>query len=184
MCDCGNKRIIKTGNLTSGNSKSCGCFNLNVLIERSTKHNMSYSRINRIYRDMVQRCNNPKNSRYTYYGGRGITISEEWMNKENGFINFYEWSMNNNYSDELSIDRIEVNGNYEPNNCRWATIKEQQNNKRTNHYININNETMTIKELSEKFDIKYQTLVSRVNAGWTEEKLLSKDQRRKENKIE
>lgn len=121
-CDCGNEVVVASDNLRSGHSRSCGCLKL----EEVTKHGQWNTRIYRIYYAMKQRCNNPKCAAYGYYGGRGIKVCIEW---ENDFQTFYNWAMSHGYADDLSIDRIDVNGNYEPSNCRWATATEQSFNK-------------------------------------------------------
>jgi len=118
-CDCGNETIIPTSNLRKGLIKSCGCLKYT--------HHLSNTRLYRIYIGMKTRCYNSKSLSYKDYGGRGITICQEWLDD---FMNFYNWAKDNGYSDNLSIDRINVNGNYEPSNCRWATQEEQSNNTR------------------------------------------------------
>lgn len=131
-CDCGNISYeIMRRNLQKGISKSCGCLHKEGLLERITTHGLSKHRLYEIYNGMRQRCNNCNDEKYHYYGGRGIKICEEWLG-DNGFINFYNWSMNNGYKDDLSIDRVDVNGNYHPLNCKWATMKEQVVNRRKN----------------------------------------------------
>ena len=111
----------------------------------AVKHGMSRTRIYRIYVGMKQRCNNPNNRLYKYYGGRGISICDEWSHKDSGFMSFYHWSMANGYSKDLSIDRIDVNGNYTPDNCRWANSTIQNINMRstrnTSGYVGISRHT-------------------------------------------
>ncbi len=124
--DCGNVTSVRSSNLSSGNTKSCGCYNHEMLVKNHTKHGLRNTRLYRIWKRMRSRCNNPNNDRYEYYGARGISICSEW----DEFINFYNWSMKHGYNDELTIDRIDVNGNYEPSNCRWADWSTQQKNKR------------------------------------------------------
>lgn len=129
-CDCGNETIVSARNLRTGNTKSCGCLGKEIrrkTIENGTKHNLHKTRLYRIWCQMKTRCFCVNSPSYKYYGGRGITVCYEW---QIDFLNFYNWAINNNYSDNLSIDRINVDGNYEPNNCRWATTKEQALNKR------------------------------------------------------
>lgn len=126
-------------------------------------------RVYLIWHDMKRRCYQPQNKRYARYGGRGIRVCDEWLNN---FQAFFDWSMANGYSPELSIDRIEKDGNYEPSNCRWATIIEQANNRSNNHFITYNGETKTMKEWSDTVGISYYALRQRLNRGWDIEKAL------------
>ena len=120
-CECGNETIVKGSHLTTGHTISCGKH------AKHCKHGMTKKRPYRIWQDMKSRCENPKVACFKHYGGRGITVCEEWRNS---FEAFYEWATSHGYSDELTLDRIDVNGNYCPDNCRWATWHEQRINQR------------------------------------------------------
>jgi hypothetical protein len=174
-CECGKEKIISSINLRKGKSKSCGCLR-DMLHEGknnpSYKHGESKSRIYHILAGMIQRCDNSNCKAYKNYGDRGIKVCNEWKDKENGFINFYNWAIANGYDKGLTIDRIDNNGNYEPNNCRWSNRLEQNNNKRNTKKIVYNEKTYTIMELSKKFNIKYETLLSRYKKGWDIEKII------------
>ena len=132
------------------------------------KHGMNNTRLYRIWNGMKNRCNNQNRKDYYMYGGRGIFVCDEWQN----FIPFYEWAEKNGYSEELTLERIDVNGNYEPDNCIWVTLKEQANNKTTTPYVEHNNELITLKQLSEITGINYQTLFRRYKKGDRNEKLI------------
>ena len=140
LCDCG-KTIISPGyNIRSGNTNSCGCFNSDEARKRFTTHNMSKSRLYVIWTAMKQRCCNPNSSRFHQYGGRGITICDKWLRD---FQAFYEWSMANGYDENASygqctIDRIDNDKGYSPDNCRWVDVKIQNNNKSNNRKAHQN----------------------------------------------
>lgn len=138
-------------------------------IEEANKtHGMRWSRLYNIWTQMHQRCTNQKLDHYDRYGGRGITVCKEWIE----FEVFAEWAIKNGYKDNLTIDRINVDGNYEPKNCKWSTDVEQQRNKRNNHFVTINGETKTIAEWAEINELPYKTLQRRVYTGYKEENLL------------
>lgn len=170
LCDCGNKTVVRGSHLQYGKILSCGCYLKKRRVESNIIHNLSTSRIYRIWRNIKRRCFYKKSIRYASYGGRGITICNEWLND---FMNFYNWAINNGYTDNLSIDRINVNGNYEPSNCRWVDIKTQQRNTTQNHLITYNGETHCIAEWAEKYNISYAVLHARLfKLNWTVEKAL------------
>lgn len=155
LCDCGNYKIASSSTLHNGRTRSCGC------LEPNKTHGKANTRLYRIYSGMKARCYNQNTKAYKHYGGRGITICDEWLG-ENGFVKFYDWSIKNGYSENLSIDRIDVNGNYEPSNCRWADAKTQSINKRNKITIYYGGEEKTLVELSEEFEINYETLRHRI----------------------
>lgn len=122
---------------------------------------------------MVDRCCNPNVERYCNYGGRGITVCKDWLS-EDGFINFYNWSMSNGYEKNLTLDRMNVNGDYEPNNCKWSTYKEQANNRRNTLYVEIDGIIKTATEWEKEYDLPQSTLKNRVSRGWDKKDLLQK----------
>lgn len=156
-CDCGNEVVVSRTNLSINKTKtvSCGCWRKSLI----TKHNKYKTNIYNVYVSMKQRCYNSNNPAYKYYGARGINVCNEWLDD---FMNFYNWAINNGYKENLSIDRINNNGNYEPNNCRWINSQEQMNNTRRNHYITYKNETHTIAEWARILNKDYNNLYKKL----------------------
>lgn len=169
-CDCGNEKIVSAPQLKSGCTKSCGCLKRELTSKRRTTHGKRNTRLYRIWANIKDRTSNPNQNRYYCYGAKGVSICDEWKD----FQTFYDWAMSNGYSDELTIDRIDINGNYEPSNCRWATIVQQQNNTSRNHFLTYDGKTQTIAQWSEEYGIDAHKLRRRVVAyHWTIERALN-----------
>ncbi len=166
LCDCGNEVITRGDRLRRGTTVSCGCY----VIEKVTTHGKSGTKIHRTYYNIKQRCNNKNNPDYHRYGGRGIKILFE------SFEEFYEWALKNGYQNNLSIDRINNDGNYSPDNCRWTTAAEQSKNRRDN--VNITHpetgETMCALDWGKRLGGSSRTLVhNRINRGWTPQEAIT-----------
>ena len=172
-CDCGNYHTTLGKYLLNGDTTSCGCRRARILretTERQTTHHMTGTRLYQIWSGIRGRCNNPNEECYPNYGGRGIKICDEW---NSNFTTFYEWAINNGYKENLTIDRIDNNGDYNPNNCRWTDLKTQANNTRRNHYLTYKGETKSLAEWAEIKKINYSTLRARINTyHWSVEKAL------------
>lgn len=164
-CDCGNYTYSNGYDLRKGNTQSCGCYNRDIV----KKENPNYKKhLYFVYHSIKCRCYNPNDRAYHNYGARGIKLSDKW----DTYDKFEEWSLKNGYKEGLWIDRIDNDADYSPDNCRWATPKEQQNNKRTNRLLKIGNEVKTITQWSELTGIKSCTISRRVELGWDEASLL------------
>ena len=175
LCECG--KVIETSQyrLLSGKTKSCGCLRLELLKKNHIKHGKCGTRLYTVFTSMKQRCYNSKDKHYKYYGGRGVTVCDEWRND---FQAFYDWSITNGYKDNLTIDRIDVDGNYEPNNCRWVTTEQQARNRRFCKYYTINGVTKCLSEWCRIFELNYGTVHSRIyRSGWSIEKALELEEK-------
>lgn len=133
------------------------------------KHGKYHTRLYRIYSNMKKRCYNSNMINYKNYGGRGIKVCNEWLDN---FMTFYDWAMDNGYRDDLTIDRIDINGNYEPANCRWLTYKQQANNRRNNVYLTYDGKTQTMKEWADELNIPYSRINCRHRRGYTDKECL------------
>lgn len=180
-CDCGNKAIVSGNKLRTGNTKSCGCLQEEHRREGFHKtHGKSETPLYIAWLNMRSRCYNPGNIMYSNYGGRGIAVCDEWRQSSEAFM---RWAEANGYKDGLSIDRIDVNGNYEPNNCRWVTKKRQYLNRTDSHLITAFGKTQTIKEWADESGINYDTIERRINAyGWSPENAVSVKPKTKKQK--
>lgn len=173
LCDCGNTCIVNGVQLRRGNTKSCGCLrheNTFKYAHRSFKHGMSNSKLYYVWANMKNRCYNEKNIGYHMYGGRGIIVCAEWRDN---FKAFYDYvSKLEHFNEEgYTLDRIDNNGNYEPGNVRWATVKERSRNQSKNIFVDYNGEKLCLAEVAEILGMKYITLFKRYSRGWRGEQL-------------
>lgn len=173
ICDCGKEIITRSGNLRRGATNSCGCLKKDrvreVLVKRNTSHGQTKTRLYRIWAKIHERCSNPNSKRYADYGGRGIRVCEEWKD----FAVFQKWALENGYRDDLTIDRIDNNGSYTPQNCRWVDYKTQNRNRRDNNLVTYKGQTKTLTEWAEQFQIRRTTLANRLKLGWSVEEAIS-----------
>lgn len=160
-CDCGNVHYANTANLLSGRVKSCGCYKKEWFESHKT-HGDSQSRLHKIWRLMKNRCVNKKSPNYKNYGNRGISVCQEWLTD---YAAFQQWSLQNGYNDSLTIDRIDNDGDYCPENCRWVTRMAQSNNTRQNRFITYNGKTQTMMQWSRELGINYSTFRYHVRQG-------------------
>lgn len=163
-CDCGNITYVSGGNLKYGGVKSCGC----LLHKPRYKHNQSHTKLYHIWSGIKNRCTNPNFKGYKYYGAKGISVCEEWMNS---FESFRDWALDNGYEENLTIERLDNNLDYCPSNCKWATRKEQSRNRSSNIKITYNGETKILTEWCEELGLEYKRTHNRIyKLGWTYEK--------------
>lgn len=166
-CDCGKEKVVHGTSLKSGASTNCGCGR----IEKHRKtHGLTKHPLYRVWQRMKGCTHSPSHQDYDNYGGRGISMCDEW---KTDFKNFYDWSMNNGWEKGLEIDRINTNGDYEPSNCRFTDRKGQMQNTRRTHIITYNGETHSITEWAEKLGMNRNTLYNRLQHGWSIEKALT-----------
>lgn len=174
ICDCGTEKVLPTESLLGG-TKSCGCFRREWAKDKNRTHGGSKDRLYSVWNMMKQRCGDPHNMYYKNYGRRGISVCEEW---KNDYGSFRKWAMDNGYDPnaehgECTVDRIDNNGDYCPENCRFANRRVQNRNTRRNRIITFNGETKTIAEWGEVTGIKPITIHFRLKSGWTLEDALT-----------
>ena len=157
LCDCGNETIVSASYLVHGHTKSCGCLAVERAREANITHGETNSKLYRAYTNMMTRCYNPNYKYYHAYGARGISVCEEWRG-DGGYEKFSAWAKQNGYDAMLTLDRVDVDGDYSPANCRWATMKQQQNNRTNNARYEYNGEVKTMAEWAETLGVKYSRL--------------------------
>jgi len=168
VCECGNAGAVFGSDLKRGGSLSCGCLKKEMSAQRLTSHGKSRTPIYRSWIQMRQRCENPHHTGFSLYGGRRIRISDEWMS-----FDVFDRDMAPTWRKGLSLDRINTDGNYCKENCRWATPKEQANNRRTNRFIDTPEGPMTVAMACDKYGPSNITIRSRIRYGWPENQLLN-----------
>jgi hypothetical protein len=159
QCDCGNIAYVRANRLVHGRTKSCGCLRVVSNKSHKTTHGMSRTRLYNAWHSMKARCNNPDNHNYKLYGGRGISICEDWLESFESFMN---WAVSSGYKEGLSLDRIDNNGNYCPENCRWVTVREQNNNRGVSINISYNGKTQNLSEWCKELGLPYMRIWQRI----------------------
>jgi len=185
LCECGNTVVVKGCLLRSGTTKSCGCLKREIAKEAiykynssdeyvppsvyNIKHGMTHDHLYKVWLSMKRRCIDENHDNYRYYGGRGIKVCEEWAND---FITFMDWAYANGYDSSLTIDRIDVNGNYCPNNCRWVPFYEQIRNRRNTVSMEYNNQRKPLKVLCDENGVPYKWAHSKYKEGYNFEQII------------
>jgi hypothetical protein len=172
-CDCGKEKLIRTDCLKKETTKSCGCLNRELAAQNKKIHGMSKTPIYKVYRGIKSRCFNKNIKEFFYYGNRGISVCDGWLGV-NGFESFYIWAMSSGYRAGLTLERINNNGNYEPDNCTWATMKTQCNNTRHNRFITYNGRTQTYTQWETELGYTRGIISSRVKKGWSIEEIMTR----------
>lgn len=167
-CDCGKEKIIRKNSVMSGKVVSCGCYHNEVTSFINRTHHMKGTRLYHCWDSMKQRCYNKNSSAYKYYGQRGISVCKEWKDR---FESFMEWSLKNGYKDNLSIDRINVNGNYCPENCKWSTAKEQVRNRRNNVWIYFKGKRVLQADFLKMFNKRWYDYKTKKQRGFSDEEI-------------
>lgn len=178
-CDCGNTCIVRARSLITGDTKSCGCLKDKVdrekldLAHKAIKtHGLSRTRIYRTYHGMISRCYNPKNDDYDHYGGRGITVCEDWLLNPK---DFFKWALNNGYADDLTIERKDNEKGYSPDNCRFIPRADQAKNRRCSTLLTIDEKAQTLSDWAREAGIKQTTLSYRINCGMSPKEAISRE---------
>lgn len=164
-CECGNVRYLNRREIVTEKRKSCGCKFNELQRLKATVHGDSHTRLHNIWSGMRERCYTKSDFHYKWYGERGIKMCDEW---KDDYVTFKEWAVSNGYSEQLTIDRINVDGDYSPENCRWVTLKVNANNKRNNHRLNVLGGSWTLSELEDMTGINQETIRHRLRLGWSE----------------
>ena len=159
LCECGKESDVRVSDLRSGNTRSCGCLSKDIRKTINFSHGMRHTRLYSTWSNMKTRCYNPKVAGFENYGGRGITICDDW---KDDFVNFYNWAVITGYNDNLTIERVDVNGNYDPENCMWIEADEQSKNRRGNIYIELNGKTETLKGWCNELGLPYKIVHQRM----------------------
>lgn len=171
-CDCGNIINARKDMLKNGNTRSCGCLQREKardIAKAKSTHGKSKTRLYNIYYHIINRCYRKNEPNYENWGGRGIKVCNEW---KDDFMTFHNWAIDNGYREGLSIDRIDNDKGYSPDNCRWTTNKQQSNNRRSNIFLEYEGKTQTIMQWSEELGNKYGTMIARYHAGWPAKEIL------------
>lgn len=184
-CACGKEHTTRAGTLLNGHTKSCGCLQREMVGKAHTTHGLYYdengkrSKLSKAWDSMKRRCLNSKELYYRYYGGRGISICKQWMD----YKNFHDWAIKNGYRDGLTIERIDVNGNYEPGNCKWIPKGEQSRNRRGRHIIFYMGQSRMLTEWGNILNIDPKVLSNRLRRGWSVERAFNQSLRRGKSAI-
>lgn len=186
QCECGTTKPVSQSELLRGHSRSCGCLRKELAAERHTVHGGWKDRLYEIWHSMKKRCDPKNKTKYPHYAGKGITVCKEW---ETSYDAFKQWALTNGYDKDASafictLDRINPEGNYCPENCRWATAKQQANNRTNTIFLTLNQKTRSLSEWSTEKKIPISVLDKRYRAGWSDEEILAKPVRKYHRKDE
>lgn len=174
-CECGNTVVVNSSHLVSGHTKSCGCLQKDLVIKNNTTHGGTHDRLYVVWRNIKRRCENPKDNSYRFYGGKGVKVCNEWQD----YSNFRKWAIQSGYDKnakiyDCTIDRIDSEKDYSPDNCRWISIAEQQSNRKDTHHVELNGETYTFVQLSSICGIPAKILNQRIiHYKWPIEKAMN-----------